>query len=95
MDHADLARLLRAALEKHSRLRHVTVRDEDRLDGSVGLDSFALLEALLDVEDQLGVTVDPSRLADVREMTFAQFVDLLDQTCAGLPEARPAAGPTP
>jgi acyl carrier protein len=95
MEHADLARVVRAALEKHSRLRHVTIHDDSCLDGRVGLDSFALLEALLDVEDQLGVEVEPSRLADVREMTFTQLVALLADTRARVARAPAAGEPTP
>ena len=81
-EHAETARVLRAALARHSRLSGVVVRDEDRLGGELGLDSFALLNALVDVEDELGVEVDPSRLVDVRDMTFRQLVALLAETRA-------------
>ena len=92
MDHATLARALRAALVKHSRVRNITVADEDRLDGSVGLDSVALLNALLEIEDETGLEVEPSRLADVREMTFAQLVDLLLGASVSSQDARGARG---
>ena len=82
MDPAHVARTLRAALEAHSRLPGVEIRDDATLDGRIGLDSFALVEALTDVEDQLGVTLDPARLAEVRGMTFARLAQLLAETAA-------------
>jgi len=82
MDPAHVARTLRAALEAHSRLPGVEIRDDAPLDGRLGLDSFALVEALTDVEDELGIAIDPARLADLRGMSFAQLVQLLAESAA-------------
>ena len=90
MESADTASVLRAALARHSRLSSVSVQDGDRLDAELGLDSFALLNALVDVEDELGIEVDQSRLVDVREMTFLELVALLDDTRAA--DGGPTAG---
>lgn len=80
----DLERCVRAALARHSRIPGIPIGAHDRLDGKVGLDSFALMNALLDVEDELGIVVDPSRLAGVREMTLSELLALLTESATGL-----------
>lgn len=93
MQQVDTARVLRAALVKHSRLTNVSIDDEHRLDAELGLDSFALLDAILDVEDQLEVEVEQSRLVDLRQMRFSELVALLDEMRAsGSADESTAAG---
>lgn len=82
----DLERCVRAALKRHSRVPGISLQGGDRLDGRAGIDSFALLNALLDVEDELGITVDPSRLASVREMSLDDLLALL-ASCREAPGA--------
>ena len=74
----DLGGCVREALVKRSRLRLSTVGDDDRLAGDLGFDSFALLQVVLDLEERLGIEIDPSRLAGLREMTVRQLVDLVE-----------------
>lgn len=64
---------LRALILKHARVKPVEVRDEDRIAGDLGYDSFALVNLVLDLEDAWGVEVDPAELAGFREMTFGQL----------------------
>ena len=77
MQREELAAMLREALIKRSRIRIETVRDGDRLMADCGLDSFAVLNVILDIEDRLDIEIDPARLVEVREVTFAGFVTLV------------------
>lgn len=94
MTHAgELESCVRAALARHSRIPGIPIGPGDRLDGKVGLDSFALMNALLDVEDQLGIQVDPSRLAGVREMTLSELLALLAESASGIEAGAGAPAP--
>jgi acyl carrier protein len=92
MDSTALAAFLREALRKHSRIRLVRIRDEDVVTKDLGFDSFALLKVVLEVEDHFGVEIDPTRLVNLREITFSEFVELVrdhlgDAPAAGQPRA--------
>ncbi len=83
---------LRALVLKHARVRPVEVRDEDRIAGDLGYDSFALVNLILDLEDAWGIEVDPSELAGFREMTFGQLRAFARRRLSpGGPAARAAA----
>ena len=64
---------LRSLLRRHSRIGIVTIKDEDRVTTDCGLDSLALLETVLDLEDALGVTVPQDRMPALLELNFGQF----------------------
>jgi len=89
MQTEELKALVRDALVKHSRLKLMAVRDEDHLARDLGFDSFALLQAVLDLEDRLKVEIEPSELAGLRDMTFRELVRLievqLDRPAAAVP----------
>lgn len=73
----DLSDRVREALKRHSRLRLETIGEDDYLARDLGFDSFALLNVVLDLEDGLGVEIDPARLSGLRDMTFRQLVALV------------------
>ena len=79
----DLRGWVRAALVKHSRLRLETIGEDQYLAKDLGFDSFALLQVVLDLEDRLGIEIDAEKLAGLRDMTFREFVELVDAQVAG------------
>jgi len=65
---------LRDLLRRHSRTHVETIRDEDRVTADSGLDSMALLETVLDVEEALDITIAEDKMPTLVELNFVQFV---------------------
>jgi acyl carrier protein len=84
---------LRELIVKHARVKPALVRDEDRIAGDLGYDSFALVNLLLDLEDAYGFEVDASELAAFREMTYGQFRRLVGERLARTPSRGEEAVP--
>lgn len=72
--------LLREAVAKHSRIRLNGVRLEDRLAGELGYDSLAFVNLVLDLEDRLGIEVEPAEFAGLREVTFRDLLGVLERS---------------
>jgi len=85
--------IVRETLIRRSRRRLETVRENDRLDGSLGFDSFALLNVVLDLEDRFGVEIEPAKLAEVRALTFRQLVTLVESEISARTAAEIQDGP--
>jgi len=85
--------VVREALRKHSRLRILTIEDDQYLANDLGFDSFALLQVVLELEDLLGIEVEADKLAGLRDMTFRRFADLVRShvDASRIPAARGAA----
>jgi acyl carrier protein len=89
----DVETEVREALLKHSRLRLKVIRDGDRLAGDLGCDSFAMLNAVLDLEERFDVEVEPAKLAGFRDMTFRELVTVLEDQLVASTGASPPEGP--
>ena len=89
MESVELSSALREILIKNSRLRLAAIRDEDRLAADLGYDSFAMLNAVLEIEDRFGIEVDAARLHNLREMTFRELVELVARHIASSPAPTP------
>ena len=74
---ADLPAFLRSLLMAHSRTGIETISDGDRITVDCGLDSMALLETVLDLEQRLGITIREERMPQLVELSFAEFVDFV------------------
>ncbi|MDQ7008591.1 MAG: acyl carrier protein [Acidobacteriota bacterium] len=77
---------LRAGLErlvlKNSRLELKSVGDEEELNFDLGFDSHALLNLLLDIEDEYKIEVPPEKIPDLIGKPFGVLVDLVRERLA-------------
>ena len=65
--------VLREILRKHSRTQVAVIRPEDRITRDCGLDSMALLETVLDVEERLQITIPEEEMPGLVDLDFAGF----------------------
>ena len=77
---------LRAGLErlvlKNSRLELKSVGDEQELNFDLGFDSHALLNLLLDIEDEYKIEVPPEKIPDLIGKPFGVLVELVRESLA-------------
>src|SRR5262249_25129583 len=81
-DQKELAGLLRQMLIRHSRVPLTVIRDEDVLTRDLGFDSFALLNVILDLEDELSVEADPDGVSALRATPSHGSLALVEEHAA-------------
>lgn len=69
--------IVREILKKHSRTQVSEIRFDDKITKDCGLDSMALLESVLDVEERLQITIPENRMPELVDLTFSEFVAFL------------------
>ena len=83
---SDTRERLERLVVARSRLQLSRVGDDERLDYELGYDSSALLQLLLDAEDDFGIEVPPERVPELVGAPFARLVALVEAARAGTGE---------
>ena len=73
----ELEALLRQLLISHSRTGIDRIGPDDRITADCGLDSMALLETVIDLEETLGITLPEERMQELLTANFSEFVDFV------------------
>ena len=68
---------LKELLKKHSRLGVEYIGPDHVITRDCGLDSMALLETVLDLEEELGVAIPDEKMPELVELTCGEFVELV------------------
>lgn len=68
---------MREAVARHSRIRLNGIRPGDRLAGELGFDSLAFVNLVLDLEDRLGIEIEPAEFVGLREVTFHDLLGVI------------------
>ena len=76
-DGPKLRETLEHLVRAHARIDLPHVADQDILGHELGLDSHALLNLLLDVEDAVGIEIAPAEVAALAGIRFGAFVDFV------------------
>ena len=81
-DAESLEELVKELVRKHSRIGVTAIGPNDRITSDCGLDSMALLDLVLDLEDRLGLTVPEDDMPRLVGLSFGEFVDYLRDVLA-------------
>lgn len=89
MEQSGLSDRIERLVMKNSRLELTSVDHDSRLNFDLGFDSHALLNLLLDIEDEFGLEIDPAEVPDLVGSSVAELVARVAQRQAS---AQPAEG---
>lgn len=89
MSNGTVRERLERLVAANSRIELREVGDDDRLNFDLGYDSHAMLNLLLDVEDEFGIEVPPEKVPDLVGARFGDLVGLVERHAGGRREAVP------
>lgn len=75
---------LRPLVIKNSRLKIDAISEDQALNFDLGYDSHALLNLLLDIEDEFGLEVPPDQVPEYVGVSFGKLVEMIQSHVEGM-----------